>query len=186
MVIRQIRKRNGMMVDFDLKKIINAIQKGMIASDHPQLEDAEIIAEKVHQAMLAKWDNQQDYIPNVEDVQDIVEEKLMESGLHHVAKNYILYRQERIQERKRDIFKKRITLKPYEYPELLEYVDAIRHSYWIHTEFNFTSDVQDFKINVSEAERNALKNTMLAIAQIEVSVKTFRGDIYKKLPKPEI
>lgn len=174
------------MVDFDLKKIINAIQKGMIASDHPQLEDAEIIAEKVHQAMIAKWDNQQDYIPNVEDVQDIVEEQLMESGLHHVAKNYILYRQERIQERKRDIFKKRITLKPYEYPELLEYVDAIRHSYWIHTEFNFTSDVQDFKINVSEAERNALKNTMLAIAQIEVSVKTFRGDIYKKLPKPEI
>lgn len=174
------------MVDFDLKKIINAIQKGMIASDHPQLEDAEIIAEKVHQAMIAKWDNQQDYIPNVEDVQDIVEEQLMESWLHHVAKNYILYRQERIQERKRDIFKKRITLKPYEYPELLEYVDAIRHSYWIHTEFNFTSDVQDFKINVSEAERNALKNTMLAIAQIEVSVKTFRGDIYKKLPKPEI
>lgn len=174
------------MVDFDLKKIINAIQKGMIASDHPQLEDAEMIAEKVHQAMIAKWDNQQDYIPNVEDVQDIVEEQLMESWLHHVAKNYILYRQERIQERKRDIFKKRITLKPYEYPELLEYVDAIRHSYWIHTEFNFTSDVQDFKINVSEAERNALKNTMLAIAQIEVSVKTFRGDIYKKLPKPEI
>lgn len=175
-----------MVVDFDFKKIINAIQKGMIASDHPQLEDAEMIAEKVHQAMIAKWDNQQDYIPNVEDVQDIVEEQLMESWLHHVAKNYILYRQERIQERKRDIFKKRITLKPYEYPELLEYVDAIRHSYWIHTEFNFTSDVQDFKINVSEAERNALKNTMLAIAQIEVSVKTFRGDIYKKLPKPEI
>lgn len=67
------------MVDFDFKKIINAIQKGMIASDHPQLEDAEMIAEKVHQAMIAKWDNQQDYIPNVEDVQDIVEEQLMES-----------------------------------------------------------------------------------------------------------
>ena len=64
-------------------------------------------------------------------------------------------------------------MKPYEYPELLEYVDAIRHSYWIHTEFNFTSDIQDFKVNVSEQERNALKNTMLAIAQIEVSVKTF-------------
>lgn len=79
MVIRQIRKRNGMMVDFDLKKIINAIQKGMIASDHQQVEDAEMIAEKVHQAMLAKRDNQQDYIPNVEDVQDIVEEQLMES-----------------------------------------------------------------------------------------------------------
>ena len=77
-------------------------------------------------------------------------------------------------------------MKPYEYPELLEYVDAIRHSYWIHTEFNFTSDVQDFKVNVTDADRNALKNTMLAIAQIEVSVKTFWGDIYKRLPKPEI
>ena len=33
--------------------------------------------------------------------------------------------------------KKRINLKPYEYPELNEYVDAIRHSYWIHTEFKF-------------------------------------------------
>lgn len=175
-----------MMVDFDLNKIINAIQKGMIASDYSDVDQAQLIAKKVEEVIIKKWDNQSDYIPNVEDVQDIVEEQLMESGLHHVAKNYILYRQERITERKRDIFKKRITLKPYEYPELLEYVDAIRHSYWIHTEFNFTSDVQDFKVNVSDAERNALKNTMLAIAQIEVSVKTFWGDIYKKLPKPEI
>lgn len=87
---------------------------------------------------------------------------------------------------KRDIFAKRQNLKPYEYPELYEYVDAIRHSYWIHTEFNFTSDVQDFKVNVNDAERNAVKNAMLAIAQIEVQVKTFWGDIYKKMPKPEI
>lgn len=85
----------------------------------------------------------------------------------------------------RDIFTPRKNLKPYEYPELYEYVDAIRHSYWIHTEFNFTSDVQDFR-TISEEERNAVKNAMLAIAQIEVQVKTFWGDIYKKLPKPEI
>ena len=35
-----------------------------------------------------------------------------------------------------NIFEKRINLKPYEYPQLNDYVDAIRHSYWIHTEFN--------------------------------------------------
>lgn len=63
---------------------------------------------------------------------------------------------------------------------------AIRHSYWLHTEFNYTGDVQDFKVNVSNAERSALKNAMLAIAQIEVAVKTFWGDIYKRMPKPEI
>jgi ribonucleoside-diphosphate reductase beta chain len=68
----------------------------------------------------------------------------------------------------------------------MEYVDAVRHSNWIHTEFNFTSDIQDYKINVSETERTAIKHTMLAIAQIEVAVKSFWGDISKKLQKPEI
>lgn len=85
----------------------------------------------------------------------------------------------------RSVFEKREKLKPYEYPELYEYVDAIRHSYWIHTEFNFTSDIQDYR-TIPEVEKNAVKNAMLAIAQIEVQVKRFWGDIYKKLPKPEI
>lgn len=85
-----------------------------------------------------------------------------------------------------NIFEKRTNLKPYEYPQLIEYVEAVRHSYWIHTEFKFTSDVQDFHINISEQEREVIKKTMMAIAQIEVAVKTFWGDIYKKMPKPEI
>lgn len=89
-------------------------------------------------------------------------------------------------QKSRDLFQKRVELKPYEYPELYEYVDAIRHSYWLHTEFNFTSDIQDFMVNVDEKERSAIKNSMLAIAQIEVAVKRFWGDIYIKLPKPEI
>jgi ribonucleoside-diphosphate reductase beta chain len=39
---------------------------------------------------------------------------------------------------------------------LNEYVDAIRHSYWVHTEFNFTSDIQDFKVHLNEKERSAV------------------------------
>jgi len=85
-----------------------------------------------------------------------------------------------------NIFKKRQTLKPYEYPQLVEYVDAVRHSYWVHTEFNFTSDIMDFKVNVTEAERELIKRAMLAIAQVEVNVKTFWGSLYAKMPKPEI
>ena len=50
---------------------------------------------------------------------------------------------------------------------LNEYVDAIRHSYWVHTEFNFTSDIQDFKVHLDEQERTALERAMLAISQIE-------------------
>ena len=85
-----------------------------------------------------------------------------------------------------NIFEKRVNLKPYEYPELLKYVDAIRHSYWLHTEFNFTSDIQDFKTSLSDSEIEAIERTMLAIAQIEVSVKMFWADIYNHIPKPEI
>jgi len=85
-----------------------------------------------------------------------------------------------------DIFEERTQLKPYEYPELLDYVDAIRNSYWVHTEFNFEGDVQDYKVNTTPAEKTVIKRTMLAIAQIEVQVKTFWSDIYKQMPKPEI
>jgi len=84
------------------------------------------------------------------------------------------------------IFEKRIKLKPYEYPDLPAYADAIRHSYWVHTEFNYTSDIQDFHTRTTQAEKTAITRTMLAISQIEVAVKNFWGEVYYKMPKPEI
>lgn len=86
----------------------------------------------------------------------------------------------------RSLFEKRLNLKPYEYPELLQFKDAIRHAYWVHEEFNFTGDIQDFKVNCTEKEREALKRAMLAISQIEVTVKRFWADLYYYFPKPEI
>ena len=84
------------------------------------------------------------------------------------------------------IFEKRINILPYEYPQLLKYKDAIRHSYWIESEFNFTEDISDFKSNISDLERDIITKCMLAISQIEFNVKTAWGDLYKRLPKPEI
>jgi len=186
LVLKTIIKRNGTVVPFNVSKIERAIEKAMKATGNyvdtvPNKITADVLEkiEKAYQVNSA-------FEVTVEHVQDFVELALMESDYHNVAKAYILYRDHRAQLRKQDIFKKRINLKPHEYPELLEYVDAIRHSYWIHTEFNFTSDIQDFKVHVTESERNAIKNAMLAIAQIEVSVKTFWGNVYKKMPKPEI
>jgi ribonucleoside-diphosphate reductase beta chain len=86
----------------------------------------------------------------------------------------------------KDIFKPRVNILPYEYPQLLAYKDAIRHSYWIDTEFNFTTDIDDFKIKINEEEREVIKRSMLAIAQIEVNVKTFWADMYKRMPITEI
>lgn len=85
-----------------------------------------------------------------------------------------------------NIFEKRVNILPYKYPQLLDYKDAIRHSYWIDTEFNFTDDVQDFKVNITSEEKDIIKKTMLSIAQIEVSVKTFWADMYKRMPITEI
>jgi ribonucleoside-diphosphate reductase beta chain len=86
----------------------------------------------------------------------------------------------------KNIFMPRVNILPYEYPNLLEYKDAIRHSYWIHTEFNFTTDIDDFKTKVTPEEREVIKRAMLAIAQIEVNVKTFWADLYKRMPITEI
>lgn len=185
MAIALVRKRNGTVVDFDRSRIESAISRAYQASK--VLIDIVSLSELVDGVILSlEMAFTGDSVPEVEDIQNIVEKAIADKGDFEVARSYILYREERNKERKRDIFKKRIYLKPYEYPELHEYVSAIRHSYWIHTEFNFVGDVQNFKVNVDEKERNAIKNAMLAIAQIEVAVKTFWGDIYKKIPKPEI
>jgi len=199
MKIEQIRKRDGSLQPFTIDKVAAAVNKAFKETHTGSSEEAERVAERVHektlamcvQANTAETDDPQagkcaDGIPSVEEIQDLVEQVLMEMDYFDTAKAYIIYRSKRKEMRERDIFSKRTSLKPYEYPELSEYVDAVRHSYWIHTEFNYTSDVHDFKVNVSESEREAIKKTMLAISQIEVAVKTFWGNLYSKMPKPEV
>ena len=186
MEIEYIIKRDFSTKPFNLDKITGAIHKAMNAVGNGTQENAQDVALSVYQKLIGRKDNDQSYVPTIEEVQDIVENELMESKFKEVAKAYILYRNKRTQQRQTDIFEKRINLKPYEYPHLYEYVPAIRHSYWIHSEFNFTSDIQDFKIQLTDSERSAIKNTMLAISQIEVAVKSFWGDIYHRIPKPEI
>jgi ribonucleoside-diphosphate reductase beta chain len=84
------------------------------------------------------------------------------------------------------IFDRRIQYKPFEYPEILQFTEAINKSFWVHSEVDFTADTQDFHSHLTPPERNAVKNSLLAIAQIEVAVKTFWGNLYQHLPKPEM
>jgi ribonucleoside-diphosphate reductase beta chain len=86
----------------------------------------------------------------------------------------------------RDIFSKRINYKPFEYPDVLQYTDLINRTYWVHNELDFTADKQDFSVSLSLSEKNAVKNALLAISQIEVAVKCFWGRLYDYLPKPEL
>lgn len=199
MKITHIRKRDGSTQPFDREKIVNAIARALADTGEGDRKDAEAVTEVAEQKIVAfcvqagtaepgtaLHGKCEDGHPAVEEIQDLVEWALMEKDYFVTAKAYIIYRNERKKMRDKDIFAKRVELKPYEYPELYEYVDAIRHSYWVHTEFNFTGDVQDFHVNVTESEREAIRRTMLAIAQIEVAVKSFWGKIGDKLPKPEV
>lgn len=179
-------KRDFSTKKFELDKITNAILKAMTAVDHGTKDDAQNVALGVYKALQERKTVDVDYIPTIEEIQDNVETTLMAAGFLKAAKAYIIYRNQQAEKRKSDIFEKRVSLKPHEYPQLYEYVPAIRHSYWIHTEFNFTSDIQDFKSRLDGTEKSAIKNTMLAISQIEVAVKSFWGDLYQRMPKPEI
>jgi ribonucleoside-diphosphate reductase beta chain len=178
--MQNVIKRNGDVVPFDNNKITNAILKAMENVNSVDEPRAKEISKRVVGKLFEGVEDS--YIPSVDQIHDIVENTLMNTKLNDVAKAYILHRDKT----RPNIFKKRRNLKPYEYPHLNEYVDAIRHSYWVHTEFNFTSDIQDFKVNLTPTEKTAVTRAMLAISQIEVAVKTFWGDIYKKMPKPEI
>lgn len=179
-MITQIKKRDGSVVDYDLNKVTNAILRANTETNEFLEDSIDTLVDDVDSLLEEKEETL-----TVEIVQDVVEDVLLGSEFKETAKSYILYRDKRDRERKRDIFKPRKELKPYEYPELLEYVSAIQNSYWVHTEFNYTSDIQDYMHNVKPHERTAIKNAMLAIAQVEVAVKTFWGDLYHRMPKWE-
>ena len=84
------------------------------------------------------------------------------------------------------LFEKRINYKPFEYPEVLQFTEAINKSFWVHSEVDFTADTQDFHSHLTPSEQSAVKNSLLTIAQIEVSVKSFWGNLYNHFPKPEL
>ena len=181
-MITQIKKRNGEIVNFDKTKIAIAISKANKETDEDGMSTA---VNDLVSKVIKKIESIEDVV-TVECIQDTVEDVLLNSDYKETARAYILYRERQKQKRERDIFEKRVAMKPFEYPELYQYVDAIRHSYWVHTEFNYTSDIQDYFNNALPHEKKAVTRAMLAIAQVEVAVKTFWGDIYHHMPKYEV
>ena len=84
------------------------------------------------------------------------------------------------------IFEKRTNYKPFEYPEVLSFIDIINKSYWVHNEVDFTADIQDYHANLDDVKREIHKRSILSIAQTEVVVKPFWGDLHHTFPKPEL
>lgn len=90
MSIQKIEKRDGSIVDFDKNKITNAILKAMTSIGSIDEKEASNVATQV----VRELNKMNKDIPAVEDIQDVVEEKLMKK-LPKVAKEYITYRNKR-------------------------------------------------------------------------------------------
>lgn len=178
-IVNYVIKRNGSTEPFDQNKISLAVSKAMKSIGIRSKTLPEEVATEVT-TLLNK--EAKDPILSVDTVHRSVENVIMDMGLHDLAREYILYRYNNMP----NIFRKRTNLKPYEYPQLIEYLEAIRHSYWVHTEFNYSADIQDMKVRMTPEEVEIVKKAMLAISQIEVQVKTFWAKVGDKLKKPEV
>lgn len=89
----QVTKRNGDVVDFDLKKIAYAIEKAFKATEKVYTED---IIQLLALRVSADFQNKiSDGRVDVESIQDSVEKVLAGAGFEDVAKAYILYRKQR-------------------------------------------------------------------------------------------
>jgi ribonucleoside-diphosphate reductase beta chain len=174
-----VKKRDGTTEVLNYKKIESAITRALASIGS---KDYGLLPQQVANDAIADIATTNKETIHVDEIHTIVENILMKRDQYELAREYIGYRVAN----KRSVFNKRANLKPYEYPNLLEYVNAIRHSYWVHTEFNYTSDIQDLKVKLTKEEAGIVNRAMLAISQIEVQVKTFWAKIGDRLPKPEI
>ena len=87
----KVIKRNGQEVEFDSDKIVNALTNAFLETEKGIDDDLiHEIAEQVTEDV-----SDLEYYPDVETIQDMVEDALMNSDRKDVAKRYILYREER-------------------------------------------------------------------------------------------
>lgn len=174
-----VTKRDGTVEVLNYKKIESAITRALASIGS---RDYGLLPQQIANDAITNIASKNIEKIHVDEIHTIVENILMKRDQYELAREYIGYRVTN----KRSVFNKRTNLKPYEYPDLLDYVNAIRHSYWIHTEFNYSSDIQDLKVRLSKEEAGIVNRAMLAISQIEVQVKTFWSKVGDRLPKPEI
>lgn len=84
------------------------------------------------------------------------------------------------------LFDEQIARLPNKYSWTQDFINAMWKGHWTPNEFNFQSDLQDYKVTLTEDERQVVKNTLSAIGQIEIAVKKFWSKLGDNLPQPSI
>lgn len=91
----KVKKRDGRIVDFNEQKIVRAISAAFKSVDGEMSPYAQTKAENIAAFITGYYEDMDDYVPNIEEIQDLVEKGLMSTKRKDVAKAYILYREER-------------------------------------------------------------------------------------------
>jgi len=178
--LQKIQKRNGQIVPFDEKRIFRAISRAMAACGEGNDEAAEVVAEKVAEALLVlkKEMKVKYFIPSVEKIQDIVENELIVANFIQTAKAYIVYRKERslvrqkvgfVPEKIRELVS---ASKKYFRNPLAEFVyyrtyakwiaDEDRRETWIETVDRYMSFMREnLGSKLAEAEYNEVREAIL-------------------------
>ena len=90
--MKYVRKRDGKLEPFDQERITNAIWKAAKAVGGKNREQAKLISDEVLSELRNRFG--EDGCPTVEEIQDLVEKRLIENGRAQTAKAYILYRKQ--------------------------------------------------------------------------------------------
>ena len=87
----------------------------------------------------------------------------------------------------RDITEERIVYKPFEYPEAFDFYMKQQQAHWLWTEVPMMADVNDWKQNLSEAEKNIIGSILKGFAQTETVVNDYWSNLVTQwFRKPEI
>lgn len=97
--LKMIYKRDSTLVDFDAQRIANAIFKAFQSTKEGSLEDANAITQSVIKRLERVKLRHKAFVPNVEGVQDDIEEELVRANFLKTARAYIKYREERTKKR---------------------------------------------------------------------------------------
>ena len=84
------------------------------------------------------------------------------------------------------LFDEQVARKPDLYPWTANFIQTMHEGFWTDAEFNFQSDISDFKTRLSDQERGVVVRTLSAIGQIEIAVKKFWAKLGDNLPHPSI
>lgn len=81
----------------------------------------------------------------------------------------------------------RPTYAPFEYPQAFSYWERQNQSHWLHTEINMASDINDWKMNLSDTEKHVIGHILKGFTQSEVFIQEYWGQyVGKWFKKPEI